>query len=375
MKTAILSTSRKKNEQRRPLHVSRLASIAPEVRKQLFFEKGYGEPFGVSDEEIAALSGGVAERDQLLSECDLVILAKPVAEDAEAMKPGATLWGWVHCVQGQQVTQAAIDRKLTYITWETMNHWDEQGAFKSHIFYANNQIAGYAGVLHALALRGMDGLYGVKKRIVLINTGQVSTGALKGLRCLGYDEIAVVTPQAPAEVSPEFAGVELYRLDATNPKALKVKGGGGERLLIDLLAEADVIVNGIFQNPLRPLMFVQPGEERCLKRNALVVDISCDTGMGFPFSRATTFDEPILKLGHFFYYAVDHTPSFLWESATWQISEALLPYLEKAVRGPEGWDTDPVLSHAIEIRDGVILNKEILVFQGRATEYPHSLSR
>jgi hypothetical protein len=27
------------------------------------------------------------------------------------------------------------------------------------------------------------------------------------------------------------------------------------------------------------------------------------------------------------YYAVDHSPSYLWNSATWENSQALLPFL------------------------------------------------
>jgi len=372
VKTAVLSTSRKKNELRRPLHPGQLELIAPEIRQQLFFERGYGEPFGVSDDELASQTGGIAEREQLLREADLVILAKPVAEDAKAMKPGATLWGWVHCVQGRQVTQAAIDRKLTYITWEMMNHWNEDGSFLSHIFYANNQIAGYAAVLHATTLRGTDGHFGQKKRVILINTGQVSSGALRGLRALGFTDIAVVTPKDFTSLPCEFSGCEFYKLDSSNPQSLTVRSEDGKvQPLIELLAESEVIVNGIFQNPLTPYLFVQPGEEGRLKKNVLVIDISCDTGMGFPFARATSFDEPILRLGHLDYYAVDHTPSFLWNSASWQISTAVIPYLKAAVAGPSAWEGDTVLSRATEIRNGEILNKDILKFQNRDEAYPH----
>ena len=38
--------------------------------------------------------------------------------------------------------------------------------------------------------------------------------------------------------------------------------------------------------------------------------------------------------GHVDYYAVDHSPSYLWNSATWEISEALLPFLETCCRVP-----------------------------------------
>ena len=71
------------------------------------------------------------------------------------------------------------------------------------------------------------------------------------------------------------------------------------------------------------------------------------------------------------YYGVDHSPAYLWNSATWGISEALIPYLRTVMDGPAAWDEDPTIRLAIEIRDGVVQNPKILSFQGRATEHPH----
>ena len=71
------------------------------------------------------------------------------------------------------------------------------------------------------------------------------------------------------------------------------------------------------------------------------------------------------------YYAVDHSPSYLWNSATWEISEALLPFLPTVLGGPDAWDANPTIRRAIEIRDGVIQNPAILSFQARDTDYPH----
>ena len=71
------------------------------------------------------------------------------------------------------------------------------------------------------------------------------------------------------------------------------------------------------------------------------------------------------------YYAVDHSPSYLWNSATWEISEALLPFLRTVLEGPAAWAEDLTVARAIEIHDGVITNPSILRFQGRAAGYPH----
>jgi alanine dehydrogenase len=74
---------------------------------------------------------------------------------------------------------------------------------------------------------------------------------------------------------------------------------------------------------------------------------------------------------HVRYYAVDHTPSYLWDSATWEISEALLPFLGTVMGGPVKWEADETVRRAIEIQDGTVVNPAILDFQHREAGYPH----
>jgi alanine dehydrogenase len=71
------------------------------------------------------------------------------------------------------------------------------------------------------------------------------------------------------------------------------------------------------------------------------------------------------------YYAVDHSPAYLWNSATWGISEALIPYLRTVMDGPAAWDEDLTIRRAIEIQAGVVQNPKILSFQRRAAAHPH----
>jgi hypothetical protein len=70
---------------------------------------------------------------------------------------------------------------------------------------------------------------------------------------------------------------------------------------------------------------------------------------------------------------VDHSPSYLWSSAMWEISSALTPFLRPVLEGASSWDRDETLRRAIEIRDGHVVNPAILAFQGRTTESPYAL--
>jgi alanine dehydrogenase len=79
----------------------------------------------------------------------------------------------------------------------------------------------------------------------------------------------------------------------------------------------------------------------------------------------------MFDVGLVHYYAVDHTPSYLWNSASWEISKSLIPYLPIVMQGRESWKQSETIRRAIEIQDGVIQNQKILSFQERETKYPH----
>lgn len=370
----VLASSRKENEFRLPLHPDHLDRIAPDVRAKVFLEEGYGERFGVGDDMLRPLVGGLRSRGQLLAECDVLLLPKPMHEDVAQLREGQVLWGWPHCVQDARMTQLGIDRRLTLIAWEAMNHWTSTGAFSVHVFHKNNELAGYSSVLHALQLVGVTGSYGRRMRAVVISFGATARGAVTGLGALGVSDVTVLTQRAAAAVASPMPSVVMghFAERADDPSRLEAITGLGPVPLAEHLAGFDIIVNCVRQDTDAPLTFVAAEELALFRPGTLFVDVSCDEGMGFAWARPTTFEDPMITVGpgcH--YYGVDHSPSHLWNSATWEISEALLPYLRKVMSGPASWDSDATIRNAVEIRDGVVINPKILSFQNRTTEYPH----
>jgi len=371
----IVATSNKENELRLPIHPEHLERIPAELRPRLRFEEGYGEPFGFSTEELARAGGGIMERSELLASCALVILPKPMPKDLRGLGEGATLWGWPHCVQQREITQIAIDRRLTLIAFEAMFYWPRSGGRGTHVFSRNNELAGYASVLHALELRGLDGHYGRRRRAAVLGFGAVGRGAIHALRGRGFDEIAVYTQRPVHLVENRIFGCEHRRMARRGDgSGADVVSPEGARLpLADELGECALIVNATLQDPDRPLMYFSEAELPKLRRGSLIVDVSCDEGMGFPFARPTGFEDPVFEVEGVTYYGVDHSPSYLWDAATWEISDALLPYFETVLGGPEHWTENETVKRSIEIREGVIENPKILSFQDREEAYPHAL--
>ncbi|KPK85137.1 MAG: hypothetical protein AMJ81_04080 [Phycisphaerae bacterium SM23_33] len=363
----VIATSRKPHEGRVAIHPAHLGLIPAEIREHLIFQRGYGRRFGVADERIAAGGGGMAGRDEIFDRADIILLPKPMLEDLQRMREGGVLWGWAHCVQNPFLTQTAIDRRLTLIAWESMNEWGPGGERQRHVFEKNNEIAGYAAVLHALGLVGVDGHYGPSRKALVIHFGCVSRGAVRALQAHGFNDITVFTLTPPDVLPDRVTGVECRRLRrGQDNRVMVIEPDGAAHSFIHDLAAADIIVNGMWQDTDRPLMFLREDEVRRLKPGSLIIDVSCDAGMGFPFSAPTTFDQPVRGVGQVSYYAVDHTPSYLWHSASWEISKALLPYLPVVMAGPEEWEKNQTIRRAIEIRDGVIQNPKILSFQRRS---------
>ncbi|MGH1436248.1 MAG: N(5)-(carboxyethyl)ornithine synthase [Lewinella sp.] len=368
----VFGTSRKKQEKRVPIHPDQLGWIDEEIRDHLLFEEGYGLPFGMSDVELAKVSGGVLTRSELFQHCEVALLAKPVQGDFDDMKDGTIHWGWPHCVQQRRITQTAIDRKLTLIAWEAMHRWSAHGDWQMHIFQNNNEIAGYAGVHHAMNLMGIDGNYGPNRKAVVISFGSVSRGAIRALQARGVQEITVFTQRHYFLVADQMAGVNYLQFDQNEEGSLMTLHPEHEsRPFVEELVDADIIVNGMLQDTDNPVMLVPEDQNDRLKPGCVIVDISCDEGMGFSFAKPTDFEVPMFKAGKVFYYAVDHTPSYLWNAATWEISNSLTPYLPIIMGGGEKWQESETIRRAIEIQDGVIQNPKINSFQNRSSEYPH----
>ena len=372
----VIGTSKKEDERRFPIHPKHLSRIPEHLRHQLIFEEGYGEVFGVSDSEIAAQTGGIASRHELLANIGTVIITKPVLADLEELKVGGTLWGYVHCVQQSDITQAAVDRKQTLIAFEDMFVWSPDGYMGRHIFYKNNEMAGYCAVLHALQLKGIDGHYGNQRKIIIFGFGAVSHGAIYALKAHGFRDITVCIQCPDHKVREEVLDCHYVKVrpgrSSGETRMVVVEHDGSVRPLSELISKTDIIVNGIFQDTDNPIDFVTKAESSCLRSNSLIIDVSCDEEMGFFFAKPTTFKNPMFKYETVDYYAVDHTPSYLWESATRSISAALIVYLQTVLDGHDSWQQNETIRRSINIDDGVIKNLSILSFQNREPHYPYA---
>ena len=378
LSVGLIAKSGKENELRLPIHPLHFGRVEQELRPGIFLEEGYGQQFGISDAELAPQVGGILTRAELVARCDVIMLPKPMVADVAELRDGQVLWGWPHCVQDSEMTQLAIDKRLTLIAFEAMNLWGSDGSFKLHVLHKNNEIAGYASVLHALSLVGSTGDYGRRLTAAVIGFGATARGAVTALSALGVNQVDILTQRDTTAVASPIHSARIVQFDRgeADVRPLEVFLEEGNETMPGFLAAHDIIVNCVLQDPLRPMMFLEDEDLTAFPSGTLVIDVSCDEGMGFSWARPTTFEAPMFVVGdNVQYYGVDHSPSYLWNSATWEISESLLPHLATVMAGPEAWRADDTIGRAIEIQDGMIRNQDILAFQSRAAEYPYEIEQ
>jgi alanine dehydrogenase len=372
----VIGTSLKPDERRVPIHPAHFERIPEEFRSRIVVEHGYGARFGVSDEEIAPYVRSFATRAEVIAQADVVLLPKPQLEDVQELRDGQTLWGWPHCVQDTALTQLAIDKRLTLIAFEAMNHWAADGSFGLHVFHKNNELAGYSSVIHALELCGSTGSYGRRLTAVVIGFGATARGAVTALNAHGIHDVRVLTNRRVAAVAAPIHSARMIQFDHDDgPYLSEVITDEGRVPLAPFLAESDIVVNCTLQDPNAPLLYLREDDLGAFRPGSLIVDVSCDEGMAFEWARTTGFDDPMFTVGtgEINYYAVDHSPSLLWNSSSWENSEALLPFLPTVLAGPDAWVDSLTVQRAVEIQDGVIRNPAITEFQHRSAEYPHEV--
>jgi alanine dehydrogenase len=173
----------------------------------------------MSDDQLKGWVAGFRAREQLIEECDVILQPKPLLGEIAEMRVGQVLWGWPHCVQDEELTQVAIDLKLTLIAFEAMNHWNSDGSFSLHVFHKNNELAGYCSVLHAMQIAGSTGDYGRRLRAVVIGFGATARGAVTALNALGVNDVDVLTHREVAAVAAPIHSTRIVHFDTDDTAA------------------------------------------------------------------------------------------------------------------------------------------------------------
>lgn len=317
MKTVGFPISQKRNEKRRSLIPDDIKYI--NNKELVFIEKGYGKVLGYSDDDYLSAGINVCSFDEVLKK-DIIVDAK--IGDASYLKElnNQIVFGWVHAVQNREITDILINNQLTAYAWEDMF---EDGR---HTFWRNNEIAGEAAIMHAYTLHG---IFPYDTKVAILGNGNTARGALKILTFMGAD-------------------VSIYTRSM-------------ESLFKKELNKFDVIVNCILWDTTRTDHIIYREDLKRMKRGSLIVDVSCDRNGGIETSIPTTMDNPTYVVNGIVHYAVDHTPSIFYKTISKSLSSEVVKKIDYLI---ENYKND-VLSNALIVNNGVVIDSRINIFQSR----------
>ena len=310
--------SHKNNEKRRALLPKELKKITNVGN--LYFEKGYGESLGISDDEYAELGATIVTRKEAL-DCDTIVDVKlGDADYLSEIEGSRILVGWAHTVQNVDFTSAVLNAGHTVIAWEEIY---DRGRY---IFYRNREIAGEAAVLQGFRFSGK---MPYDAKIAIIGNGQTGKGAYMILAGLGGG-----------------VNTDIY---ARKDEARFRKN----------LGNYDVIINCVMWDTNRTDRLIYKEDLKRMRPGTLIIDVSCDPHLEIETSHPTTIDNPVYEVDGILHYAVDNTPAMYPFTVSKILSKGFVPYVDALVTGeyPEN------MKKAMVIEKGHILDQRITDFR------------
>lgn len=316
MKSMGFVISHKNEEKRRALLPEQVRGLRNV--QNLWFEQGYGESLGISDDEYKACGAHIDSREKVL-DCDIITDVKlGDADYLDEVCPGKILFGWAHAVQSINFTDKVLSGGHTVIAWEEIF---EDGRY---IFYRNREIAGEAAILQGFRFSGK---MPYDASVAILGNGQTAKGALRVLNGLG-------------------ARVDVF-------------GRKFESLFKKKMPEYDVLVNCVMWDTSREDKIIYRDDLKRLKKGTLIIDVSCDPYLEIETSHPTTIDNPVYEVDGILHYAVDNTPAMYPKTVAKTLSEGISKYIDPLIEG----ELPAPLVEATVIRDGHILDKRIEEFR------------
>jgi N5-(carboxyethyl)ornithine synthase len=319
MKTISFIKSTKENEKRRAIIPEDLIHVRN--KSFVYIESGYGEVLGYSDLDYENAGVNITSKEDALKK-DIVCDPKIGDSNYLGILKNQTIFGYIHAVQNRDITDKIVDNKLSAIAWEDIN---EDGR---HVFWRNNELAGEASVIHAFSFFGR---FPYECNVAIIGRGNTARGAYRILASLGAD--------------------------------IKVYDRRTEELLRKEINEFDVIVNCVLWDTSRKDHIISKNDLMNMKRNSMIIDVSCDKNGGIESCIPTSFDDPIYYKENVLHYAVDHTPSIAFLSVSGIFSREVVKYIDLMVE--DRIKDNATLRDALIIENGTIIDKRISEFQNR----------
>jgi alanine dehydrogenase len=293
---------------------------------KVLVERNAGTDAGYPDDDYAKAGATWVDSHPAAFDADLVVKVKePVASEYPLLRPGQTLFTYLHLAANRELTDALISSGVTAIAYETVtcNH-------RLPLLEPMSEIAGRMSVIvggHFLAkphggkgvlLGGVPGV--LPGKVVVLGGGTSGVNAARMATGLG------------ADVTILEVDVERMRfLDITMSSTHTLYSS--EAHLTELLPAVDLLIGAVLVPGAKAPKLISRTMLRSMKPGSVFVDIAIDQGGCAATSRPTTHDEPVYFEEGVLHYCVTNMPGAYARTATQALTNVTYPYIEALAEG------------------------------------------
>ncbi|MGD9735178.1 MAG: alanine dehydrogenase [Solirubrobacterales bacterium] len=342
-----------------PAGVRELVAAGHEV----FVQAGAGEGSAIGDGDYVAQGAQiVADADAVFAEAELIVKVKePQPEEVARLRPGHTLFTYLHLAPDPELTAGLLESGATCIAYETVT--DEGGRLPllAPMSEVAGKIATQAGA-HALQRplggRGLllGGVPGVAAgRVMVIGGGVVGQNAARVAVGLGAD---VFVYDRSIDRLRELDALFEGRVSTCYASSLEI-----ERRL----PEVDLVIGAVLVKGARAPRVITREQLTLMQERAVLVDVSIDQGGCFETSRPTTHTEPTYEVDGITHYCVANMPGAVPVTSTGALTNATMPYvLRLADQGAAAaLAADPGFAAGLNVAAGRLTNEAVAQAQGQ----------
>jgi alanine dehydrogenase len=308
-----------------PAGVRELCQTGAEVTLQ----QGAGQGAGFIDEEYRAAGARIVySAAEAYGRAEVILrVERPRDEEWELLPEGSTLIAFLHLhVVSSRVMQTVRARNLTVLGLEAIR--EDTGSFP--LQKISSQIAGrmapqIAGRLLEASGGGMgvllSGLPGIPPaEVVILGAGVLGTEATRAFLGAGASVSVLDTEvQKLEDIDRLFAGRVVTALSTRFN-------------LEKFTAFADVLVGAVRRPDREAPRLITRAMVRRMKRGAVILDFAINEGGCVETSRLTPAEDGVFVEEGVVHYAVPNVPSLVPRTATYALTQALLPYLHCIAR-------------------------------------------
>ncbi len=325
---------------------------------RVLVEAGAGEGSAYSNEAYTIAGAEiVADAAGVWSTAELVVKVKePQPEEFARLRPGLTLFTYLHLVALPEVTKALLAGGTTAIAYETVELEDGTLPLLVPMSEIAGRMAPQVGARWLMRPgpgRGklMSGLPGSPPaRVVIFGAGNVASNACGVALGLGA-QVTMLSPSLP----------ELRAAEERWPNRL-VTLPSTPANIEQAITGADMLISGVLvRGGRRAPKLVSREDLRLVGPGAVIVDVAIDQGGIFETSRPTTHADPVFVEEGVVHYCVANMPGAVPRTSTAALAAATLPYVLKlAQMGTEkALSADPALARGLMTRGGVLANRGV----------------